>query len=821
MEVLKTFKNMRLSPLLVVFLTTSTTLGLARTALGEVATWSEGNPDSLTQADSPSTLALESLDWSSLVSVASPPDGLQEFSGRETSNWGTPEPSVGIWNELLSSQLLTQESLETPLWVAAATLPIPASLLEVNPGNPKPSVPDSLERVDSEEIAQMVEAEAHHPDVPTGLEDENLEGEISLNEDSGETLVAGEVQPETIIPPLIATALDLAQSPLDQPPPAAPPAEGEPRVLVAEVVVAGDNLTPELEDVVYNAIRTQPGRTTTRSQLQEDVNAVFATGFFANVTQVPEDTPLGVRITFQVEVNPVLRQVVLQTLPEGAEQRAVPPEVIDEIFGGQYGETLNLRTLQENVIALNQWYQSNGYDLAQVLGSPQVSRDGVVTLQVAEGVIEDVQVRFLNEEGEEVSGRTRPFIVTREMQMAAGGIFQRDMAQADLQRVFGLGLFQDARLNFEPGTDPSKVIVNVEVQEGNTGSVAAGVGISSASGFFGTGSYQQRNVGGNNQDLTAELQIGTREFLFDVAFTDPWIAGDPYRTSYTVNAFRRRTISLIFDGGDPEIRLPNNDRPRVVRTGGGVNFVRPLAPDPFSRADWTLSAGFQYQAVSIQDGNADISPVDSLGNLLSFSPSGRDTIVALQLGAIYDRRNNPLQPTSGSLVRLGMDQTIPIGSGQIFFNRLRGSYSRYIPVDWFNLSRDPDAPQTLAFNIQAGTVLGDLPPYEAFSIGGANSVRGYEEGNVGSGRSYLQLTAEYRFPILSFVGGTLFVDYGTDLGSGSAVPGNPARVRNKPGSGLGYGVGVRIQSPLGPIRVDYGFNDQGDSRLHFGIGERF
>ncbi|NEO28285.1 MAG: BamA/TamA family outer membrane protein, partial [Kamptonema sp. SIO4C4] len=67
----------------------------------------------------------------------------------------------------------------------------------------------------------------------------------------------------------------------------------------------------------------------------------------------------------------------------------------------------------------------------------------------------------------------------------------------------------------------------------------------------------------------------------------------------------------------------------------------------------------------------------------------------------------------------------------------------------------------------------------------------------------------------------LFVDYGTDLGTGDNVPGNPAGVRGKPGDGLGYGVGVRIQSPLGPIRVDYGLNDQGDSRIHFGIGERF
>ncbi|HEY9873473.1 MAG TPA: BamA/TamA family outer membrane protein, partial [Candidatus Obscuribacterales bacterium] len=96
-----------------------------------------------------------------------------------------------------------------------------------------------------------------------------------------------------------------------------------------------------------------------------------------------------------------------------------------------------------------------------------------------------------------------------------------------------------------------------------------------------------------------------------------------------------------------------------------------------------------------------------------------------------------------------------------------------------------------------------------------------DEGDVGSGRRFVQATAEYRFPVFSIVGGALFLDYASDLGSGNEVPGDPAGVRGKPGSGLGFGLGVRIRSPLGPIRVDYGFNEQGDGRLHFGIGERF
>lgn len=651
-----------------------------------------------------------------------------------------------------------------------------------------------------------------------------------------------EVQPVTVGDQSMETTT-VPTVPNSQPPiaqaPTPPATQPEPRVLVSEVVIDfQDYIGPRerLETEIFRAIETRPGLATTRSQLQQDVNAVFATGFFSSVDVVPEDTPLGVRITFVVQPNPVLRQVVVSTVPPEAEAQVLTQEVVDSIFREQYGEILNLRDLQRGIQQLNEWYTQQGFDLAQVIDASAVTEDGVVTLVVAEGVIEEIAVRFLDQDGEPIlddqgqpiqllterdepiGGRTRPFIITREMELDAGAIFNRQTAERDLRRVFGLGLFDDVRLSFAPGTDPRRVVVVVDVIERSTGSLAAGAGISSASGLFGTVSYQQQNLGGNNQTVGGEFQIGERALLFDLRFTDPWIAGDPYRTSYTVNAFRRRSISLIFDGGDPEVRLPNEDRPRVLRTGGAINFTRPLSPDVFRRAEWTASAGFEYQRVSLRDSDGNLAPQDELGNNLSFSGEGIDDLYTFQVGAVRDRRNIPLQTTQGSLLRIGFEQTVPVGKGNIFLSRLRGSYSHFIPVDFTNFT---EGPQTLAFNIQGGTVLGDLPPYEAFSLGGTNSVRGYEEGDVGAGRSFIQATAEYRFPVISFIGGALFVDFASDLGTGNNVPGNPAGVRGKPGSGFGYGVGIRVQSPLGPIRVDYGLNDQGDSRIHFGIGERF
>jgi outer membrane protein insertion porin family len=580
------------------------------------------------------------------------------------------------------------------------------------------------------------------------------------------------------------------------PSPTPTPAASEPEVLVAEVVVEGTD-DPELIDQVYKVIRTRAGEVSTRSQLREDINAVFATGFFADVRAVPSDTPLGVRVTFEVKPNPVLKAV----RTEGT--KVLDLEVLRKAFAEQEGRVLNFGKLQAAVEEIEQWYADKGYVLAKVI-DVRTSEDGTLTLEIAEGEIEDIRVQG--------NTKTRDFIITRELKSKPGDVFNRNQIQEDLQAVFNLNLFQDVNVGLNPGRDPNKVVVVVNVEERRTGTLSGTLGVSSATGVFAGLSVSEENLGGNNQKASFNVQVGTNETLFDLNFTDPRIATLEIPTSYSVNISNQQSSSFVFNEG---LTLPNGDPVRINRLGGSITFSRPLG------GNWRASLGARVQFVEARNSNGEQERFDVLGNPITFSASGQDSYTTLRLGLIHDTRDNLNTPSQGSVFRLFTEQSVRLFQNGLNANRLEASYSQFIPVKLFETRSE--RPQVLAFDVRAGTTLGDLAPYDAFPIGGGNSVRGFFEGGIGSGRSFATATAELRFPLFDPVGVVVFADYGTDLGSGAAVIGNPAAVRNKPGSGLGLGAGIRIQSPLGPLRIDYavGQGEAGRAQLHFGIGEKF
>ncbi|NEQ70470.1 MAG: BamA/TamA family outer membrane protein [Symploca sp. SIO2D2] len=569
-------------------------------------------------------------------------------------------------------------------------------------------------------------------------------------------------------------------------------------VTATDVQIVG--VSEELQQVIRKQISTYPGGSTSQSQLEKDVAAILNTGLFADARATPANNQQGWDVVYQVT------PVVVKSVQLSGNQ-VLTPEIANDLFQSQLGNPISPTNLNQGAAQLNQWYQDNGYAIAQVI-AVQPTANGVVKIEVAEGVIGDINLRFLDEEGKPTEGRTREDFLKDDLQLKSGDLFRMDVAQQDLRQLYQLGLFNQVDISLNG--DAKKMDVTYELTERAPRTVNVGGGYNDANGIFGTISYKDNNIGGVNQKLGFELQLSPRDLQFEGNYGSPYRASSPEKPGYNVEAFRRRTVSRTFEGdipleGDQEFETPNEGH-----FGGGITLTKPVN-------GWDTSVGLNYDRTSIRDRDGNLLPEDPLGNPLSFSDTGIDDLVSLSLEVAQDQRDNPINPTQGSLLSFSTEQSLPIGSGNILMNRLQANYSHYLPVSLLNDEKS----EVLAFNVQGGTTIGDLPPYRAFNLGGQNSVRGYGSGDVATGRSYVLASAEYRIPIFRPVGAVLFADFASDLGSAPSVPGEPGIVRGKPGSGFGYGAGLRVDSPIGVLRADYGFNDQGDSKLQFGLGQRF
>jgi len=688
------------------------------------------------------------------------------------------------------------------------------------------------------------------------------------------------------------------QAPSPQPAQApAAAASDEPRVLLSEVIVQGLNGHPErerLEQAAYAAMTISPGSEVTRTQLRGELAAIYATGWFSDVRMQPMDGPLGVRLVVMVTPNPVLTKVTLD--PPDAK---VPASVVNDSFAGDLGKTLNLGTLQTRMQELQKWYADQGYSLARVTGPGRVTPEGEVQLTVRQGTVEGVEVQFLNKDGSPtddkdrpIKGKTKLWVITREISLKPGQVFNRRNLEDDLKRLYGTGLFSDVKVTLRPvAANPGQVTIVLGVVEQSTGSLSGGLGYSQSQGVFGQVQVQDSNLLGRAWDLATSFTYGQFGGLFDVTFTDPWIKGDPFRTALRLKAFISRDVPQVFQsqsngnlytaddfykapGTDVAYNINSKNNPLdrtfnsvqkaknadddlswfnyngnsvvVQRVGGNLQFVRPLnGGNPFKRAPWNVVLGLsgqevtpinfsgdsQLYAVSTQDFSNKGGEVPTSSIIcISYNCAQHNQLLGVRLAATMNTLNDPRNPTKGNFFSLGTEQFISMGPDSPTFNRVRGSFTHYIPVKWLKFYKGcrvkpgetEDCKQALAFQVSAGTIMGDLPPYEAFCLGGGNSVRGYYDCDLGVGRSYGEATIEYRFPLFSIVSGELFVDGGTTFGSQASVPGNPGALLGKPGEGFSVGTGLIVTTPVGPLRLEVASQDlSGDWRFNLGVGWKF
>ena len=668
-------------------------------------------------------------------------------------------------------------------------------------------------------------------------------------------------KPKPVASPIPASVAKPQAAPSEKAPAAtngkAAASSAEKKVLISEVVIEGLEGHPErerLELAAYAAMATTPGTRVTRTELQTDLSAIYASGWFSDVRIQPVDGPLGVRVVVTVVANPVLKSVSVDL-----GKAKLPPQVIKDAFAPDYGKTLNLNTLQLRMQELQKWYADQGYSLARVTGPSRVSPNGDVQLQVREGTVEGVEVQFINKEGsttndkgQPIKGKTKPYVVTREISLKAGAVFNRRTLESDIKRLYDTGLFSDVKVTLKPvASEPGRVVVVLGIVEQSTGSISGGLGYSQSQGVFGQIQLQDSNLTGRAWNLSTNISYGQYGGLGDITFVNPWIKGNKYRTSMRTRVFFSREVPQIFqsqDNGYFSTLVNNNindntgNQASIQRIGANVQFVRPLnGGDPFKKAPWNVILSFGGQKVTPMDYSGSIAGAAAIsGNpdskiCLAYSPdqsncATENQLLSFRVGTTYSTLNDPRNPTKGNFFTIGTEQFVSVGENSPTFNRVRTSFTHYIPVNWIKLFKGcrpkvgetPDCKQALAFQASAGTMVGDVPPYEAFCIGGGNSVRGYYDCDLGVGKSMAEATIEYRFPLFKIISGELFFDAGTTFGSQASIPGNPGGLLGKPGDGYSVGTGLIVNTPVGPLRLEVATQDFTSTyRFNLGVGWKF
>ncbi|MDI6889608.1 MAG: outer membrane protein assembly factor BamA [Thermodesulfovibrionales bacterium] len=394
--------------------------------------------------------------------------------------------------------------------------------------------------------------------------------------------------------------------------------------------------------------------------------------------------------------------------------------------------------------------------------------------------------------------RTRYEVVKRELKHHEGMPFDWGILGKERRRLYKLGLFTGVDMEVLDRYNHERDVL-IRLNEGNAGAVEVGVGYGDYERFRGFLDLSYRNLWGMNRQASLRLELSSLEKRYILQYHEPWFLSKEL-------SFR----AFLLREDRKEINIDTREtRYRLTRYGATAGLEKRLSD--------TLKAELYYDFSLVE--TFDVKP----DVILSREDTGTLTISGLRPGIVYDTRDNPFDPKKGVLSGISLKFTSPAFLSETNFVKLLFHGSTYHQVD---------KRFVLALSLRGGVAQGyhkteELPIVERFFLGGRTTVRGYEQDTLGpkgvdgtptGGNAFLLGNIELRSYLSKGIGIVAFIDGGNVwLKAKDIDPGN-----------LKYtaGLGFRYNTPVGPIRIDYGRKLQrelGESRgeIHFSIGHAF
>ena len=579
-------------------------------------------------------------------------------------------------------------------------------------------------------------------------------------------------------------------------------------VYIKEIEIFGNNLLDT--NYIKEQINSKEGYQYNRSNVSNDLRSLYNTGYFTqNIRALPikiNDKNIKLRIILE-ENPPVLGFGVV-----GA--NSIPNSEIMEILNEYRGLPQNILSINNAISEIQELYTSRGYILARV---KQVADDpdGFINIQVDEGIIGDIIVDGNN--------KTKDFIVKRNIFLQPGCVYNENTMRSDILRLMGTQAFKDVQRELKQNEETGLYDVYVSLEEQRTGRISLGVGIDSASGFFGSVGFGENNFRGLGQKVNLNIMAGTGILMHDSSVVKkPNLQGE---ISFLEPMFKRENQSLSVRAfaryyGSYQVPLAVEKR-----FGGEVTIGRKF----ISYKNLSGSIGFGVESVDISEGGRNEMKKRYAQRKIDWAKRKEELsdgfYVKITPALTYDSRDDSINARHGVLARASLEENLAI-SGKTF-GKLHGMIKKFLPLG---------KKSSIVLTARGGGKLhGDVPEFAGFSLGGPYTVRGFNISEVGVGSGYMMGSAEIRIPIpfidrltsntfLNNIRIAGFADAGKvfqkSIGS---------KVYGYPGYAISVGAGLRIFIPgLGPINLDYGIpitNTGSVGRKHgfftFGMGDMF
>lgn len=561
--------------------------------------------------------------------------------------------------------------------------------------------------------------------------------------------------------------------------------------LVTKISVKGNKIT-KAEDIEA-VVTTKPGMQLTQEGLAKDLHAIYSLGWYYDLQPEFTKVPEGVQLTYHVLENPVYKQLEV----EG--NTKISTAEIEKILDLPKDQIINIKDVNIKVQRLEAEYNKQGYILARV-ADIRMLPDGTLLLLVNEGIVEDFKVKG--------NVKTKDYVITREMKLKKGEPFNAKDARRSMQRIYNLGYFEDVNIKLNPGQEPNGVEIEITVVEMNTGTFGIGAGYSNADGFIGMVSVGDRNFRGTGDSVNVRWEFGGEdEKNYELTYVKPWI--DDKETKATIVLY-----DVTNEYADYDIDAHEIARYDKKRRGQELTFSRKTDSEFISNYVTLKNRDDIYKGTA--DGyehDRDQYYEDWFTGSRHDKPyyprtaqERRDENFGLTrsitLGRVFDSRDNIYDPHEGK--RIGYSVEWAGLGGDFDFTKFTADWRYYYRAG---------GECVWALNLGAGWADGDMPLSQRFSMGGSDTLRGYEDDQF-RGNSMLKGTLEYRFPIIKKVQGVLFTDNGYAWDKRFQDDFDLGLIKNS------FGAGLRINSPLGPVKLDYGWGDDG-GMFHFSFGGQF